>query len=175
MAVPGWALLDFCSILGEIGKASHVPAIGQRASIRHVQLLFQLSSYDQFEEDIHQRINQGCEIVSISKKSSMLPPILQALTSVIKSPTYNSWQLAREVINGITGLNSQVKSYASQKDIKLTIFFAQNKNFQKFAIHAKSIHPLICRLLESDCPLEIRQILSKYFLRTGTLAGFNPE
>ena len=65
MAVPGWALLDFCSILGEIGKASHVPAIGQRASIRHVQLLFQLSSYDQFEEDIHQRINQGCEIVSL--------------------------------------------------------------------------------------------------------------
>ena len=49
----------------------------------------------------------------------MLPPIFQALTSVIKSPTYNSWQLAREVINGITGLNSQVKSYASQKDIKL--------------------------------------------------------
>jgi len=67
LAVPGWALLDFCSILGEIGKASHVPAIGQRASIRHVQLLFQLSSYDQFEEDIHQRINQGCEIVSIKR------------------------------------------------------------------------------------------------------------
>jgi len=98
--------------LGEIGKASHVPAIGQRASIRHVQLLFQLSSYDQFEEDIHQRINQGCEI---------------ALTSVIKSPTYNSWQLAREVINGITGLNSQVKSYASQKDIKIDDFLLKIK------------------------------------------------
>ena len=61
---PAWALLDFCTILGEIGKTSHVPAIGQRASIRHVQLLFELSNYDQFEDDIHQRIQQGCTVVS---------------------------------------------------------------------------------------------------------------
>ena len=64
LSAPGWALLDFCQILGEIGAASKIPAIGQKASIRHVQLLFQLSTFDQFEEDIHHRINNGCEIVS---------------------------------------------------------------------------------------------------------------
>ena len=64
LAAPAWALLELCTILGEIGKNAHVPAIGQRASIRHVRLLFELSNYDQFEDDIHQRIQQGCTIVS---------------------------------------------------------------------------------------------------------------
>ena len=64
LAAPAWALLELCTILGEIGATAHVPAIGQRASIRHVKLLFELSSYDQFEDDIHQRIQSGCTIVS---------------------------------------------------------------------------------------------------------------
>ena len=65
LCAPGWALLELCTILGEIGDKSLIPHIAQRACIRHIQLLFELCSNDKFEEEIHKRLTQGCQIVRI--------------------------------------------------------------------------------------------------------------
>ena len=65
LCAPGWALLELCTILGEIGDRSKIPHIAQRACIRHIQLLFELCSQDKFEEDVHPRLTKGCQIVSI--------------------------------------------------------------------------------------------------------------
>ena len=81
---------------------------------------------------------------------------------MLQNATYHSWQLTQEVINGVLSLNSQVPC---------RIFISSYSSIKKFAIHAATIHALLCDLLIIECPVEVRQLMSKYFMRAGMLAG----
>jgi len=133
LSAPGWVLYEMCDLLGDIGAKARAPHTSQQACIRQLQLLFQLVSYDEFAERVHNKLKESCSF---------------ALKSVLQNATYHSWQLTQEVINGVLSLNSQ-----------------------KFAIHAATIHALLCDLLIIECPVEVRQLMSKYFMRAGMLAG----
>ncbi|CAG5091625.1 Oidioi.mRNA.OKI2018_I69.PAR.g13169.t1.cds [Oikopleura dioica] len=133
LSAPGWVLFELCELLGDIGAKARAPHTSQQACIRQLQLLFQLVSYDEFAERVHNQLKESCSF---------------ALKSVLQNATYHSWQLTQEVINGVLSLNSQ-----------------------KFAIHAATIHKLLCDLLIIECPVEVRQLMSKYFMRAGMLAG----
>ncbi|CBY35510.1 unnamed protein product [Oikopleura dioica] len=133
LSAPGWVLYEMCDLLGDIGAKARAPHTSQQACIRQLQLLFQLVSYDEFAERVHNKLKESCSF---------------ALKSVLQNATYHSWQLTQEVINGVLSLNSQ-----------------------KFAIHAATIHALLCDLLIIECPVEVRQLMSKYFMRAGMLGG----
>ena len=154
-----------CDLLGDIGAKARAPHTSQQACIRQLQLLFQLVSYDEFAERVHNKLKESCSFV----RHSLL------------MKTNRNWTfLGIEVCVAkcyVSFLAANTRSYQWSSFSKLSgtlshIFFLLFEcRIQKFAIHAATIHALLCDLLIIECPVEVRQLMSKYFMRAGMLAG----